>query len=92
MLQVLEQKAAEEAAMVDEKLSQALPLDVSASKTCAYQYCPSGCMLRHSYTCSGCGVVTYCSKNCQKAAWETHKDLCRLYQNYKGKARFDEAA
>ena len=67
-------------------------LDVSASKTCAYKSCPSGCMLRHSYTCSGCGVVTYCSKKCQKAAWETHKDLCRLYQNYKGKARFDEAA
>ena len=66
-------------------------LDVSASKTCAYKSCPSGCMLRHSYTCSGCGVVTYCSKYCQKAAWETHKDLCRLYQNYTGNARFDQA-
>ena len=67
-------------------------LDVSASKTCAYKSCPSGCMIRHSYKCSACGVVTYCSKSCQKAAWETHKDLCRLYQKYTGNARFDEAA
>ena len=67
-------------------------LDVSPSKTCAYQFCPSGCMLKHSYTCSGCGVVTYCSSFCQKAAWETHKDICRLHQNYVRNARFDEAA
>ena len=53
-------------------------LDVSQSKTCGYKSCPSGCMLKHSYTCSGCRVVTYCSTYCQKAAWETHKDICRL--------------
>ena len=62
-------------------VAQAL-LDVSPSKTCAYQFCPSGCMLRHSYTCSGCGVVTYCGTYCQKAAWESHKDICRLFQTY----------
>ena len=67
-------------------------LDVSASKTCAYKSCPSGCMLRHSYTCSGCGVVTYCSTYCQKAAWATHRDICRLHQNYVRNARFDIAA
>ena len=55
-------------------------LEVSRSKTCAYQHCPSGCVLKHSYTCSGCRVVTYCSTYCQNAAWATHKDICRHYQ------------
>ena len=67
-------------------------LHVNPSKTCAHKSCPSGCMLKHSYTCSGCRVVTYCSTYCQKAAWETHKDICRLYQNYTRKASVDEAA
>ena len=63
-------------------------LDVSPSKTCAYQFCPSGCMLKHSYTCSGCGVVTYCSTYCQKAAWATHKDICRLHQKLRPQRPF----
>ena len=62
-------------------VAQAL-LDVSPSKTCAYQSCKSGCMLRNTYTCSGCGVVTYCGTYCQQAAWESHKDICRLFQTY----------
>ena len=56
-------------------------LAVDPSKTCAYRFCPSGCVLEHSYTCIGCGVVTYCSTDCQKAAWETHKEICRIHQN-----------
>ncbi len=28
-------------------------------------------------TCSGCRTVYYCSKGCQKAAWEFHKHLCK---------------
>ena len=67
-------------------------LQVNPSKTCAHKSCPSGCMLKHSYTCSGCRVVTYCSAHCQKAAWETHKDICRFYQNYTRKAPVHEAA
>ena len=66
-------------------------IHVSPSKTCAYQFCPSGCMLEHTYTCSGCGVVTYCSKKCQKDAWVTHRDICRLYQNYVRNDCVDEA-
>ena len=28
-------------------------------------------------TCSGCGEETYCSKECQKAHWPTHKTTCK---------------
>ncbi|KAJ7088079.1 hypothetical protein B0H15DRAFT_949892 [Mycena belliarum] len=28
--------------------------------------------------CAGCGVVRYCSKECQKAHWKTHKPHCVL--------------
>ncbi|KAL1947351.1 hypothetical protein VTO73DRAFT_14312 [Trametes versicolor] len=27
--------------------------------------------------CAGCSVAVYCSRDCQKAAWATHKRLCR---------------
>ncbi|KAI1783159.1 hypothetical protein LXA43DRAFT_357556 [Ganoderma leucocontextum] len=27
--------------------------------------------------CGGCGVVVYCDKECQRAAWQTHRLLCR---------------
>jgi hypothetical protein len=26
--------------------------------------------------CAGCGLVTYCSKECQKADWRRHKPIC----------------
>ncbi|KAI1783164.1 hypothetical protein LXA43DRAFT_357644 [Ganoderma leucocontextum] len=27
--------------------------------------------------CGGCRAVVYCNKECQKAAWQTHKTMCR---------------
>lgn len=28
--------------------------------------------------CTGCSLYRYCSKECQKADWKTHKEVCRL--------------
>ncbi|KAI0350216.1 hypothetical protein OH77DRAFT_1431214 [Trametes cingulata] len=36
--------------------------------------------------CTGCGLVTYCSKECQKAAWNRHRASCR------GQKTLDSAA
>jgi splicing suppressor protein 51 len=30
----------------------------------------------HLLLCSGCRLVSYCNKNCQKAHWKTHKPSC----------------
>jgi len=30
------------------------------------------------HTCSGCQMALYCNKDCQRAHWPTHKNLCRL--------------
>eukprot|EP00966_Prymnesium_polylepis_P166475 3848604-Prymnesium_polylepis.1 len=29
--------------------------------------------------CSACGLVGYCSKECQRAGWKAHKPYCRLF-------------
>eukprot|EP00984_Skeletonema_dohrnii_P007848 scaffold2899_cov85-Skeletonema_dohrnii-CCMP3373.AAC.4 len=31
---------------------------------------------RNTMYCSGCRCVTYCSRECQKASWTTHKEEC----------------
>ena len=31
-------------------------------------------------TCTGCGVVKYCSRACQVGHWKAHKDLCKRLQ------------
>ncbi|KAI0688303.1 hypothetical protein C8T65DRAFT_619463 [Cerioporus squamosus] len=30
--------------------------------------------------CGGCSTMYYCSKDCQKAAWRSHRDICRRPQ------------
>ena len=38
---------------------------------------PDGCVERSkTMYCSGCRCVTYCSRECQKASWTTHKEEC----------------
>ncbi|KAL8743402.1 MAG: hypothetical protein Q9190_004236 [Brigantiaea leucoxantha] len=32
-------------------------------------------------TCGGCGLVRYCSRECQKGAWKGHKMLCKKQTN-----------
>jgi len=36
-----------------------------------------GCEQRGKSLCAACAEVTYCSKDCQKAAWPTHKLVCK---------------
>ena len=31
-------------------------------------------------TCTGCGVVKYCSRACQVGHWKVHKDMCKRLQ------------
>ncbi|KAJ6471590.1 hypothetical protein C8R47DRAFT_1297351 [Mycena vitilis] len=33
--------------------------------------------------CGGCGVDIYCSKECQRSAWKTHKAKCAINQRFK---------
>ena len=43
--------------------------------------CAKGCAKRTpgaSAACSACGLVVYCSKQCQRADWPAHKRACML--------------
>ena len=31
--------------------------------------------------CGGCSSSFYCNKECQKADWKEHKDVCRAFQH-----------
>jgi hypothetical protein len=31
--------------------------------------------------CSGCNIWVYCSRDCQKTDWETHKTFCGIVDN-----------
>ncbi|XP_018021555.1 uncharacterized protein LOC108677787 [Hyalella azteca] len=41
--------------------------------------------------CSGCQLVVYCSKRCQKMDWRHHRDLCRANKVEGGKNVFENA-
>lgn len=38
------------------------------------EYCK---MIQNTFSCSACKAVKYCSKECQKAAWKSHKADCK---------------
>lgn len=44
----------------------------------------------HIRFCSGCKSKDYCSPECQRAAWPSHKAICKETQNAKKDAGFDE--
>ena len=36
-------------------------------------------------SCGGCQLVGYCSRDCQKSDWKSHKDVCKEFPLVKGK-------
>ncbi|TBU24819.1 hypothetical protein BD309DRAFT_1019020 [Dichomitus squalens] len=63
---VVEAVASEEQESVWERLTSAL---------CGW--CGKGGLNKQLKRCGGCGVVFYCKKECQAAAWPKHKVVCR---------------
>jgi hypothetical protein len=53
-----------------------------------------GCVKKGNFKkCSGCKLVYYCSKTCQKVSWPSHKRECRyMYQGNKKKKKERERA
>ena len=44
---------------------------------CFNQQCPDRIVERSkTMYCSGCRSVTYCSRECHKASWTAHKEIC----------------
>ena len=37
-------------------------------------------------SCSGCQLVGYCSRDCQKSDWNRHKSVCKAFPLVKGKS------
>ena len=37
-----------------------------------------GALSAEKLRCAGCGLAFYCSRDCQKAAWKTHKRTCKV--------------
>jgi hypothetical protein len=50
---------------------------VNASKRGGIVYCPSPCGKAASKVCSRCKTAAYCSPECQKLQWKSHKRECR---------------
>ena len=47
--------------------------------------CPSCLNIGEHSACSGCLLVSYCSTACQKAAWPSHRQVCRAAAKLRGK-------
>ncbi|KAF7341384.1 MYND-type domain-containing protein [Mycena venus] len=60
---------------------------------CMHLNCPStGVIPVLTTLCAQCGVVNYCSSQCQKLAWNAercpHKDICSVIARFRGKLGF----
>ncbi|KAJ7792398.1 hypothetical protein B0H14DRAFT_2931313 [Mycena olivaceomarginata] len=58
-------------------MSQALSAEILAFRTCATCYKAETKELKYQ-RCGACQKPAYCSKECQKKAWPTHKKTCKL--------------
>ncbi|XP_023331750.1 egl nine homolog 1, partial [Eurytemora carolleeae] len=47
--------------------------------------CPVCKTIGNHSSCSGCLMVFYCSKECQKKDWKAHKILCKILLKLRGK-------
>ncbi|KAI1791287.1 hypothetical protein LXA43DRAFT_434698 [Ganoderma leucocontextum] len=45
------------------------------------RYCDKCCKGDSKFRCAGCQAVVYCSRECQKAAWRSHKSECSSEPN-----------
>ena len=48
-------------------------------------YCCNVSILAPLLRCSGCQLVAYCSRDCQRANWQSHKKVCKEFPVVKGK-------
>ena len=49
--------------------------------------CPSCHKIGEHSACSGCLMVSYCSRECQKKDWKTHKSLCKILTKIRGSSK-----
>ena len=50
---------------------------------CANLFCKN-LTVEQFQKCTGCGLVSYCDKSCQKMHWKSHKKLCTSAAKYRG--------
>ena len=48
-------------------------------------YCCNVSIFQSLLRCGGCQLVAYCSKDCQRASWASHKKVCKEFPVVKGK-------
>lgn len=48
---------------------------------CACKVCKKTEPLYEMYTCQSCTFVEYCSSECQKVDWKTHKNVCGFFKH-----------
>jgi hypothetical protein len=61
-----------------EKAAATAQIGRMSKKGCDETPCDQpGCAGAGTHKCSGCGLVYYCSKECQKAHWKAHKSVCK---------------
>merc|ERR1719353_2483196 len=60
--------------------SFSMPVAMPSAAPAAYCGNP-GCSQPGIYTCSKCGMQSYCSAECQKKHWPEHKKMCKMMQS-----------
>ncbi|KAM5543183.1 hypothetical protein V8D89_003057 [Ganoderma adspersum] len=59
-------------------MSQILPRTICHFRG---RFCDICCKGNSKFQCGGCQAVVYCSRECQKAAWRSHKSMCASKSN-----------